>query len=308
MKGVSVVICSYNSRGKLPETLRHLAIQLPVPDVPYELIIVDNNCTDDTLAVAENHWTELGAPFPLRFVTEPRPGLTFARIKGVQLAALDYVVFCDDDNWLCEDYLSKTYRHFESKKEIALLGGVGVPEFEAQPPDWFNAVKGFGYAVGDEGRQTGYVTSLYGAGMALRKSAFLQVINKNGLSVSDRNGSQLFSGGDTEISQVISKAGYRIYLDCSMTFKHFLPKNRLTWSYYLQLRRSFGVATANLQLTDTSGKTSNRGILADFISVMNYCLSNLKYTLFSSQLKTAQCANFVQQRAWRTTLIRARHR
>ncbi len=303
MSGVSVVICCYNSRTRLPATLRALAKQTPV-DAPYELIIVDNNCTDDTVEVANDSWRALDTPFPMRVVAQHKPGLGFARIKGVQEASHEYVVFCDDDNWLCEDYLLKTRNHFESSNDIALLGGVGIPEFETSPPPWFETVKGFGYAVGDEGRDTGYVRSLYGAGMALRRSVFLEVIDESRMSLTDREGSRLSSGGDTEICEMISSAGYRIYLDRTMTFKHFLPKERLTWSYYLELRRSFGVAIANLQLRRGANE---RGRTARMLSLLKYSVRNWKLSLFASRIQTEESASFVQQQATFAALAKAAH-
>ncbi len=52
-KGVSVVVCCYNSAPRLPETLMHLFAQIVNPDIKWEIIIINNASTDDTLEVAQ---------------------------------------------------------------------------------------------------------------------------------------------------------------------------------------------------------------------------------------------------------------
>jgi len=300
MTGVSVVICCYNSRDRIEETLHHLANQRRVPGADYEFVLVDNNSTDDTVEAAKKYWSSMRQPFPMRVVAENKPGLSFARITGVRAATHEHIVFCDDDNRLDEDYLATAHRHFEEMNDVAVIGGVGIADFEGEPPEWFARVNGFGYAVGDEQRHTGYVESVYGAGMAVRKSVFLEVIDEENLSLADRTGYELSSGGDTEVCLQIAKAGYRIYLDRDMTFEHYLPQSRLTWEYYLRLRRSFGIARARLQPPE---RQRNRSI-TDIASLGWFYVRNWRYALFSSHIKTAASADFVQESAMRMTALR----
>ncbi|MEJ7589527.1 MAG: glycosyltransferase [Ferruginibacter sp.] len=306
MNGISVIICCFNSGSKLIPTLTHLAKQHLLPAVDFEIILVDNNCTDNTVYTALTTWASLGNQYPLHVVEEPIPGLSYARDKGIETARYDYVVFCDDDNWLCSDYLSGVYHLFNARPEVALVGGVGEAVLEAPAPAWFTELNGFGYAVTSEGRQTGYVDAIYGAGMGLRKQAFLAVTkNKFSFILSDRLGNSLASGGDMEICLLMCKAGYKIYYDDSLTFRHFLTANRLQWGYYLQLRRSFGKATAYLQLyteiKDKSTKKKNR--FKDFLSLVKFMITHPGYLLFPSHFKNAHCASFAQQVSMRLTCL-----
>ncbi len=308
MKGITVIICCYNSGNKLLATLKHLAMQQLVDNIFFELIVVDNNCTDQTIDTAKATWTDLSCPFPLSVVQQPVVGLNYARQKGIENARYEYLVLCDDDNWLCEDYLFKVYHLFEAKPEIAVIGGVGEATTNTPIPAWFYTLQGFGYAVGNEGRQTGYVESVYGAGMGLRKQVISTLLNKEfSFLLSDRTGTNLSSGGDTEICILIKKAGYKIYLDSTLTFMHFLSDRRLRWAYYLKLRKSFGRSDAYLQLfymkQSFASLLYKKTKLKQFLSLSKYAVLHFKYLLFPSLFKNAACANFIQQISMRLVLL-----
>lgn len=293
MKGISIIICAYNSGEKLRPTLKYLAKQKRIFGIEFELIIVDNNCNDNSLEIAREEWKNQGNPYILKIIKEPRAGLTYARMAGIKAAVNEYIILCDDDNWLDEFYALKVHSHFETLPELAIVGGVGEAVSEDQLPAWFHIVEGFGYAVGSEGRKTGFVDSVYGAGMSVRKSIFESVINVDNFTLTDRKEKSLASGGDTEICLLIRQAGYHIYLDETMRFRHFLNKERLTWAYYLKLRSSFGKATALLQQKDKEPKNSET--INDQLSVLKFGIKNWKYLLMPSFYKNKACANFIQE-------------
>lgn len=308
MKGISVIICCYNSGNKLIPTLTHLAKQKISDDNNAEIIIVDNNCTDNTVEIAFETWANLNRPFPLSVTVQPLPGLNYARQKGASVARYEYIVMCDDDNWLCEDYLSGIYKLFETMPEVAMMGGVGEAVSDIRLPQWFYDMKGFGYAVGNEGRKTGYVDSVYGAGMAFRKSVFLsQTENNYSFILTDRKGKILSSGGDTEISMLVKDAGYKIYLDTSLTFKHFLAGERLQWNYYLNLRKSFGKANALLQLYKERITNNNQPVkknkIRQFLTLIKFVANHLNFLLFPGSAKNETCAGFMQEMSKRVTLF-----
>src|SRR5437868_1294010 len=91
---ISVVLCTYNRSAGLRRTLESIHAAAP-PGLACELIIVDNNSTDDTRAVAADFLTASGING--RYVFEKRQGLSHARNAGIRAATGEVLAFTDDD-------------------------------------------------------------------------------------------------------------------------------------------------------------------------------------------------------------------
>ena len=90
---ISICICTYNRSESLRRTLASLAEQVNAEFGAIELLIVDNNCTDDTHQTVEAFRQRL----PIRRVTESRQGLAHARNRAVAEFRGDVLLFTDDD-------------------------------------------------------------------------------------------------------------------------------------------------------------------------------------------------------------------
>ncbi|MDX2047949.1 MAG: glycosyltransferase [Chitinophagaceae bacterium] len=233
--GFSIVICCYNSAKRLPETLKHIAkLDIP-PSVPCELIIVNNASTDNTEEVVHEEWGRYSSPVNLQVVFEKNPGLTEARKKGFGSARYEYILFCDDDNWLQKDYLAICYKILKDRPDIGVLGGYGEPVFEVDPPGWFhyfNEVKLI--AIGPQASKSGPVKSklVYGAGSVYKKTAYqLLQFEEYEFNLTGRQGKKFTSGEDYELCLATYLNGYEIWYEPKLRFKHFIPSSRLTREY-----------------------------------------------------------------------------
>lgn len=293
-KGISVIICCYNSALKLQQTLSHLANQQMSNRLKFEIVLVNNNSTDNTSEKAIEIWQKLNAPFPIKIVNEKKAGLNYAREKGISVAAYEYIILCDDDNGLCENYLVTAARLLDVMPEVSVIGGIGMPVLEINTPEWFIANNGFGYAVGSEGRKTGFTDTVYGAGMIIRKSG-LQIIisNKIAFLLTDRIGIKLVSGGDTEICLLLKYSLQKIWFEESLTFKHYLPSKRINWKYYLKLRASFGKANAYLNLYDPLFKLPQRAVA--LVNLLRFRIRYGHLLLLANTNKKNKYADAVQQ-------------
>lgn len=77
---VSIIICTYNSQDRIIDTLKYLKLQNT--NLFFEVIIVNNNCTDNTITKAVNYWNYSQCIHSLKIVEEINQGLSFARKKG----------------------------------------------------------------------------------------------------------------------------------------------------------------------------------------------------------------------------------
>ena len=133
--GVSVIICTWNRSSALRQTLAGLARQQAVP-LPVEVLVVDNNSSDDTPAVLAKE----AARWPLgelRPLFEGRQGKQFALNRGVQAARHDVLAFTDDDIHLPEDWLAQVCRIFHDGR-VDLAGGRTLVDWTGvQCPSWY---------------------------------------------------------------------------------------------------------------------------------------------------------------------------
>jgi len=242
MKGISIIVCCYNSAKRLPETLAHLAKQQVSVSVNWEVIIVNNNSSDNTVQIAKALWNDLGIPAPLTVVDEVQPGLSFARKKGISQAKYDILLWCDDDNWLCDTYMQTAFDIMEQDLQIGALGGWCEATFEAEKPIWFDNYAKY-FAVSKQGRRSGDITlkkgCVYGAGMVLRKSHYFE-LKKVGFSylLKGRVGTSLSSGEDTEYCYALRLLGNKMWFDERLCFKHFMTEERLSLDYVSRLRKA----------------------------------------------------------------------
>jgi glycosyltransferase involved in cell wall biosynthesis len=261
--GISVVICSHNGAQRLPQTLAHLATQQVAPEITWEVILVDNASTDDTALIAKQSWP-LGDTVPLRVLSEPRLGVAYARFLGLNEARYDYIGFVDDDNWMAPNWVEVAIKIMSQHPEIGACGSYSEPVFETTPPWWFDQFKEL-FAIGANG-ESGDVTHtrgvLWGAGMVIRKAAWQQLAD-NGFHflLAGQQGQTLTKGEDTELCLALRVAGWKIWYDQHLQFRHFLVAHRMNWNYMRRLQRGGGISTIGHDPYYFALKPKRKGLL-----------------------------------------------
>ncbi|MBR1467659.1 MAG: glycosyltransferase family 2 protein [Bacteroidaceae bacterium] len=231
--GISVIICCYNSGWIISRCLEALKLQKVRDGLLWEILLVDNNCSDDTVGKAAATMT--GSAVDFRIVKEPSPGLLNARKRGIEEARYSYTIFCDDDNLLCPVYIDTMYEILSSDSKIGAAGGKGIAEFECEPD--IRILKHIrGYAIGS---QMGSKEYLFGAGLAIRTDVTRDIYKNQTMYLTGRMRNKLLAGDDTELTMAIQLRGYSLYPTDNISFVHVLRKKRLSWEYYQQMDAGF---------------------------------------------------------------------
>lgn len=141
---ISVVVCTYNSAGLLAGALQTLCEQLIAPN-EYEILVADNNSSDNTRAVAEAF---SGRCPNIRYCFEPQQGLSHARNRGWRMAAGEYVAYVDDDCRIPKQWLSVAKELIEQVSP-GVFGGPYFAFYNTPKPRWFKET----YGTHDQGSE-----------------------------------------------------------------------------------------------------------------------------------------------------------
>lgn len=120
--GVSIIVPTRNRVSKLARCLEHIsAIR---SDTPWELIVVDNGSTDETLRFLDDF--ARGSPMPMRAVEEPAAGGMRSRNAGAEAARGETLIFVDDDCYPRPDIVDQYVGIFQDPT-IGFAGGRILP-------------------------------------------------------------------------------------------------------------------------------------------------------------------------------------
>src|SRR5437762_983275 len=129
IRQLSVIICSLNPRRDyFDRVLERLKGQTLAKD-KWELLLVDNASACPIADSCDLTWH----PHHVELL-ENEPGLTAARVRGINESEGDLLVFVDDDNLPAPDYLERAIEIANAYPLLSVFGsGALEPEFEVQP-------------------------------------------------------------------------------------------------------------------------------------------------------------------------------
>jgi glucosyl-dolichyl phosphate glucuronosyltransferase len=127
---VTVAICTWNRSRLLDRTLAALRTQRVPVGVDWEIVLVDNNCTDDTAAVVERHAEAL----PIRRVVEPKQGHSHARNRAIDEARGELILWTDDDVLASGNWIAEYVRVAGEHPEAGYFGGRVTPWYAEEIP------------------------------------------------------------------------------------------------------------------------------------------------------------------------------
>lgn len=265
MRFVSIdfVICTYNNASLLKRTLEAL-YPLKVPALTnWSILIVNNNCTDDTEFIIKEHIGK--ALLPFRTVVETKPGLTNARLCGVQNTDADWIAFVDDDCLLDSNWLEEAVKFVTAHHHCGLFGSRIQLSWEKEPPLYISYFP-FAFAAKNHGESSKRIKAIAGAGMVVKREYLAKCGWLEEQFLEDRIGNKLVSGGDMEIALRVGTRA-EVWYNPACTLQHLIPERRTT-KEYLQ-RVVFGLGSSRHHVTSLSWKGS----------YTSWCLYSCLYSL-----------------------------
>jgi glucosyl-dolichyl phosphate glucuronosyltransferase len=239
VSSASVIVCTYNRASFLRKSLDALCAMAMPADATVELVVVDNNSTDDTKDVIAS--VAARSAIPVVAAHEKRQGKSFALNLGLQIASGDIIALTDDDVIPATDWLSRVVDDFRAH-DVTFVFGKALPWWGQTPPPellipraqdiWGPlAIVDYGdepidYRPGLPGQRLPI-----GANLAFRRD----VIRAIGAWRTDlgKVNNTLISGEDHEIFMRLRRAGlYSGFYDPEVSVRHFVPSSRLTRRYF----------------------------------------------------------------------------
>jgi glycosyltransferase involved in cell wall biosynthesis len=234
---VTVAICTWNRADLLERTLARMQELIIPRGLSWELLIVNNCCTDDTNAVIARHEGKL----PLRRLDEPKQGLSNARNCAMAAAQGDLLIWTDDDVLVDPGWLEAYVRAAQEWPQASFFGGVVDPWFSKAPPRWitrhFDKLKwafvvhqlGNDVRLLDPGAPLATHELPLGANMAFRTNILRKFPFNPKLG---RLGSKLYWGEETEVIARMREAGHAGVWVGTARVLHYIPAERLTARYF----------------------------------------------------------------------------
>ncbi len=240
----SIIVPTFNRSGLLAGTLESLLVQ--ETDVPYEIIVVDNNSPDDTAGVVRAMGARVAAN--VRYVFEEKQGASAARNAGVVAARGEILVFVDDDVIASPHWLSALVLTYRRYTNAWCVGGKITLRLPSTCPRWFDPMSPVLTGqlslldYGDGTVRVNYPKTLTSANLSVRR----EVLSREGVFDTrlGHAGSALLGGEDQDLCYRVHRSGGAVYYCGTATVAHVIPASRLTKRYFRRKAYGHGRATA----------------------------------------------------------------
>ena len=280
-----VIGCTYNRAKYIGNLLESIAAN-DLPRNEYEIVLVDNNCTDNTHEICET-FVESHKDVNFRYVKEQEQGLSAARNKGIKEAKGDVLVYVDDDALVDTWYLRTIVEYMDAHPEISAVGGPIIPLYEdTEEPKWmthFTRELLCGYLYFGE-QERSFPGDRYpgGGNAAYRAEVFKEVGLFN--TALGRKGDGLMGSEEKDIFDKMKAQGMRFMYLPKMILHHIIPQKKLERDYFNRLTTQIGISERQRTLAIGKSKYAKR-LFAEFVKWCGTIVLLCGYTISFHPMK-----------------------
>lgn len=247
---ISIIIPTYNRCNHVIKTLKSFQNQ-NYPKDKYEIILVDNNSTDDTNTIVRDYIQNQTST--IRYYLEPRTGNHYARNKAAAVANGEILYFCDDDVIADPLLLREIVTPFYMDETVGTATGRVLPKWETPPPKWIVEYCNNKFLSLLDPPEifliSNSVNLFFSCHQAVRKDVFLKAGGFNPESFA----THYLGDGETGLNIKIKNLGYRFaFVGSSITY-HVIPPKRYTQTYLNNRLGNAGNAQAYTDFRRGSG-------------------------------------------------------
>lgn len=227
----TVAICTWNGASSIGATLESMSLLERTDEIDWELLIVDNDSTDDSRKICEVYSDRL----PLRIVTESQQGHSNCRNCAVENSNGEFIVWTDDDVIVNPAWLNQ-YDYAVNQYPIAAFwGGRIEARFEHAVPRWILAnwdVCAGVFAERDLGSERFEIRTVeqlpYGANFVTRRSIQEKFPFDSRFG---RTGDSVRGFDEIDVLSRMLAQGYQGYWIPEASLEHMIPPSRTTLKY-----------------------------------------------------------------------------
>jgi glycosyltransferase involved in cell wall biosynthesis len=231
---VTIVVCTHNNSESLRRTLDALS-GLHLPErLGCELLVVDNASTDSTPAAVK----DCAPPrAEVRYLYEPRRGLSHARNTATAAARGRFLLWTDDDARPPRDWVEGMCAPLLSGSAHAVAGGVKIPTALERP--WMSGIHRAWLASTEhlDARSPG---RMIGANMAFSK----EILSKVPAFDTELGAGALGFHDETLFSYQLTRAGYSLVSAFDVAIEHHFDASRLRREHFLNSAEKMGRSDA----------------------------------------------------------------
>jgi glycosyltransferase involved in cell wall biosynthesis len=246
---ISVAIRIYNGEKRIGQLLQTLRSQIGVDNISWEIVIVDNNSTDNTANIIHQYQADWPKSYPINYYFETKQGAFFARKRAIKEAQGLLIGFLDDDNIPAPDWVASAYSFGQLHLQAGAYGSYISGDFEVEPPKNFERIAHF-FPIIEREKLICFNVRPYnrlgllppGAGLVIRKKAWIENVPESLFLQGPIGDSLAAKGEDIEALSYLKKAGWEIWFNPEMKIVHKIPKTRFERDYLLRFFRGVGLS------------------------------------------------------------------
>jgi len=290
---ISAIISTYN-RDRFLNGLFESILEQTISKDDYEIVIVNNNSTDQTDHLCK-HFIATHPEINCSYFIEKQQGLSFGRNRGISESKGELVTFLDDDAVIAPDFFEKTITFFESHPAVNAIGGKILLKYMETKPDWYNpylaSLLGF-FDPGNEEKIFSGKNYFRGSNMSFRKGIFEKYDAFN--TSLGRVGKSLFGNEEKELFYRFKSKGEEMWYVPSAIVYHLVPIERTTNDFVR--KQALGTGASQRKHAEVQGKAHL--VIAIISELIKWCATMILSFGYLLRFKFAVATMLVKFRWW----------